>query len=232
MDVKPVKTTKLYEGVIDYIIEMINSGVIRPGQQLPTENEFIDMLKVSKGVLREAFRVLEYRGIIETRPGEGRYMRSIIGELGRDIDYYQKYRRASLLDICECRQMIEVGLVRLAVRRATPKDIDELGEINQRMRDMVLDDKETDLDMEFHLAISRAAHNIVLLESMQNIINTLKNINEKSALTYQAWRTLCFEHQDIFEAVASRDENRAVYAMRTHLMNLRNAIMESREGMI
>lgn len=232
MDRKPVKTSKLYEGVINYILGMMDNGEIRPGQKLPTEDEFVKMLKVSKGVLREAFRVLEYRGIIETRPGEGRYMRSIIDKLDmdRNKDYHQKYRKSSLIDICECRQIIEVGLVRLAVRRARPKDIAELDEINKMTRYAVLDGRKTDLDMEFHIAISRAAHNIVLQESMQSIVSTLNNIDEKSILTYQSWRSLCLEHQDIFEAIASRDENRSVYAMQVHLTNLKNAIMGSGDG--
>ncbi|TZE82757.1 FadR/GntR family transcriptional regulator [Calorimonas adulescens] len=227
MYIKPVKSTKLYEVVIDYIMEMINNGEIKPGEKLYTENEFMKMFKVSKSVLREAFRVLENRGIIETRPGDGRYMRLLTVGVERDRDYYQKYKESAIIDIYECRQIIEVNIVRLAAMRATSDDIDALDKINREMKLMISDTRETDLDMEFHLAISKAAHNIILFESMQNIINTLKDINEKYILPHQECRTLCAEHQDIFEAIASRDENRAVYAMRNHLMHFRDMIGET-----
>ena len=56
--------TLLYEEVVEKLYRLIDERKIQPGEQLPPERELIEELNVSRNVLREAFHVLESRGVI------------------------------------------------------------------------------------------------------------------------------------------------------------------------
>ncbi|MFR5082986.1 MAG: winged helix-turn-helix domain-containing protein [Anaerobutyricum hallii] len=51
----------------------MTGGDFEPGDQLPSERELIEKLNVSRNVLREAFHVLESRGVIVSHQGKGRF---------------------------------------------------------------------------------------------------------------------------------------------------------------
>lgn len=55
--------------------QAIAAGTYRPGSQLPTEAELVEMLGVSRTVVREALRVLEEDGLISRRHGVGTFVR-------------------------------------------------------------------------------------------------------------------------------------------------------------
>ena len=73
---KPIKNIKVYEQVIEQIKEMIYQGELKRGDKLPSERELRAQFNVSRASIREAFRVLEMIGLIESRPGEGTFIRS------------------------------------------------------------------------------------------------------------------------------------------------------------
>ena len=68
--------TLLYEEVVEELYRLIDEKHIQPGGKLPPERELIEQLKVSRNVLREAFHVLETRGVIVSHQGKGRFLRA------------------------------------------------------------------------------------------------------------------------------------------------------------
>lgn len=68
--------TLLYEEVVEELYRLIDEKHIQPGGKLPPERELIEQLKVSRNVLREAFHVLETRGVIVSHQGKGRFLRN------------------------------------------------------------------------------------------------------------------------------------------------------------
>ncbi|HLV08762.1 MAG TPA: GntR family transcriptional regulator, partial [Halanaerobiales bacterium] len=76
MDLKPIKNSRVYEQVIDQIKELIYSGQIKRGDKLPSERKLKEQLDVSRASIREAFSALEMIGLIESRPGEGTFIKT------------------------------------------------------------------------------------------------------------------------------------------------------------
>ena len=66
---KSVRHTNVAQQVIDQIRDAILKGKLRPGDKLPTEMELVQRFEVSKQVLREALRALQYLGLIQIRKG-------------------------------------------------------------------------------------------------------------------------------------------------------------------
>ena len=67
--------TRIYEKVVEKLKESISRGDILPGDPLPSERQLMDDFGVSRSSLREAFRVMELLGLIESVPGKGRFVR-------------------------------------------------------------------------------------------------------------------------------------------------------------
>ena len=71
----------LYEQVVEDLCLLIDRGDFEPGDQLPSERELIEKLNVSRNVLREAFHVLESRGVIAV---------SYTHLLSKPLDFYME----------------------------------------------------------------------------------------------------------------------------------------------
>ena len=69
--------TKLYLEIVDKIRQMIVRDGLLPGDKLPSERELSERLQVGRSSVREALRALELLGLIETRRGEGTFLRDV-----------------------------------------------------------------------------------------------------------------------------------------------------------
>ena len=108
---------KVYENVLDMIRHYIKEAELQPGDKLPSERELADQLQVGRSSVREALRAIELLGLIETKRGEGTYLRS-----------YQSHRTMELLstfilqdttvkkDICFAKQVIEKEVTKQAFK--------------------------------------------------------------------------------------------------------------------
>src|SRR5665648_275813 len=67
----PVRRRRLYEDVVQQLQGLVSSGKLEPGDQLPAERALAEQLAVSRASVREALRILEARGMLEARAGQG-----------------------------------------------------------------------------------------------------------------------------------------------------------------
>lgn len=63
-----LKRQSLTTQVVDHVIALIKSGQAKPGEKLPTEKQFSEILGVSRTCVREAMRVLESLGLVSVQP--------------------------------------------------------------------------------------------------------------------------------------------------------------------
>ena len=128
----------LYEQVVEDLCLLIDRGDFEPGDQLPSERELIEKLNVSRNVLREAFHVLESRGVIVSHQGKGRFLREspISGKEKRYDSLSKNLECYSMIEAYEVRQALEEKAVELIIKNASEKDIDELEEALQKKRYM------------------------------------------------------------------------------------------------
>ena len=69
-----VTRERLYEQVADHVEELISTGKLNAGVRLPPERELAEKLGVARGVVREAVKVLEVRGLVAIQPGRGAFV--------------------------------------------------------------------------------------------------------------------------------------------------------------
>jgi GntR family transcriptional repressor for pyruvate dehydrogenase complex len=127
MDFRSVLVTRSYEQVVQQIRERIRSGALVSGQRLPTERELADSFGVSRGVVREALKVLAAMGLVESRQGSGTYVCSNpIPSISRALTLSATTEEHSILGLYEIREPLDVAAARLAAQRRGPEHVEAM----------------------------------------------------------------------------------------------------------
>ena len=130
----PIKQSRVSEVVLGQIKESILSGRFKPGEKLPSERELTETFQVSRGVIREAIRVLEVTGFVVTRQGQsgGAYITNLsfdyIGSAFLDLFLANK---VAIPELAKVRHHIEPEIARMAARRITEDEARKLTEAQE-----------------------------------------------------------------------------------------------------
>jgi DNA-binding FadR family transcriptional regulator len=205
--------------IVHSIGRRIVSGQIRPGEQLPTPAN----VRASRGVVREAIKVLAAKGLVVSRPKTGTRVRppESWNLLDPDVLAWQREGLPAgdfLGKLTEARLLIEPGAAELAARRAGDA---EVWPIQVALRDMreALDRSPPDFegyneaDIRFHRAVVQACDNDVIRQ-MGATVNTALLVAFNAAIRVPGLaRGSLPRHQAILDAIRRRQPNRARAAM-------------------
>jgi GntR family transcriptional repressor for pyruvate dehydrogenase complex len=190
-----------------------------PGSRLPTERELCEQLGVGRSTLREAIRSLSFVGAIQARQGSGTYVsRPEDSAAEKLIGLGLTLQRARVWEVIEARTAIEKEAVRIAAQRYTEADraalLNIMGQLEASRDDL---SKSSSYDLQFHLALTRASQNSVLVHLI-NGMQTLLEIWMKHAINRDVVvEQVVGEHNAVLEAVFARDADRAAAMMDAHL---------------
>lgn len=225
---KPIKTQKIYEKIVDQIGQLVAEGQLKPGDRLPSERELVERFQVSRASIREAISALEMMGLIEVRSGEGTYIRVInIDSVVAPLAWMLFIEKDTDLELYEARKVLEVQAAGLAAERAGEDEINEMFEALEIMRlDLVNNRLGEEADHHFHYAIARATHNKILFRLMNTISDTMhKTLQSSRSKLYEDMSTpekLYEEHRLIYEAIKNHDVAKARQLMLDHLVGVEN----------
>lgn len=219
---KPVKKTKIYEEIISEIKSMINKGRLKSNDQLPTERELSEAFMVSRSSVREALRILESQGILESRQGNGTYIAPLpVDSLIQPLASVLLTEKDNQIELFEMRRLIEPQLAYLVAERATPEEITKMEKI-LRMQEEEIVRGETGMNADnlFHYALAEATKNKILL----HIINATMEFIVQSRESYlqikgRPAKSLT-RHREILNAIKARDKELAAKVMCEHIEDI------------
>lgn len=229
-----VKQSKISDVIMLKMEEMIMEGTLQPGQKLPPERELAVQFEVSRPSLREAVQKLAAKGLLISRQGGGTYVSENLGGTFSDplLELFRNHPEAQY-DLLEFRHALEGVSAYYAAVRSTAADkkiLRERYEDLQRYHDQKAFDKEVSADVEFHLAIAAATHNMVLLHMMRALFNLMKQHigdNLKNIYPKANWRSsIHHQHGVLLEAIEMGDPERARQAAHDHLVYVEEALLE------
>ncbi|MDR3590180.1 MAG: FadR/GntR family transcriptional regulator [Negativicutes bacterium] len=220
----PIRNDKIrsYENVVPKLVHLITSGRIKPGDKLPTERELSAKLGLSRPVVREAFRVMESFGVVESLVGSGRYLRKVDAAsygLPEGSEHLALY-----LSSMEARTYLELGTVSLACCRANTADIERIRHACQKDVHVA---NFVHVDTEFHLSLAAASHNPVLEWAMGSQLFSIYFTGTWDFGRPERWQEIKDEHQTIYEAIAERSQTKAETALLHHLEQVRENIVNT-----
>ena len=230
MEFKKIIPIRLYENAIEQIMDLVKRSELKPGDKLPPERELAKKLSISRNSLREAFRVLESRGLIKSKPGGGRYIREIRKNGHNNTEnIILGLEKSSILELLEAREMFEVKIAKIAAQRATAEDTELIERALNKMNEEeeLKYGKETESDTEFHLAIAGASHNFVFVNIIKLHLDLLKETRGKTWQITGRREKQYQEHQAILQAIKEHNSKKAGEAMLKHLGNVRKVLLKT-----
>jgi len=127
------KAVRLYQEIAHQIELLISEGRLEPGDRLPPERALAGSFKVSRNCVREALRALAEKKLVESRQGDGTYVRDdAASDLARTFAEAFSAQRERIAEIFELRRAVEPGIAALAAEKATPRDIARLKAVGLR----------------------------------------------------------------------------------------------------
>src|SRR5579864_8054862 len=151
--------------VADRLAEQIVSGKLPMGAKLPSEQEMMRGMGVSRTVVREAVAALRARGLVITRQGAGAFVDRAAGRQPYAIDPDGLGSLDSVLDILELRMAVESEAAAIASERATAAQIKAIGDAHRVFsRTISGGDRAIKEDFAFHEAIAAATQNSRFVE--------------------------------------------------------------------
>ena len=211
-----------FEKVFAFLRGRLLAGSLRPGDMLLPERDLAVHIGVSRPVVREALRALTMLGIVEIRDRVGTVVRRPDMTVLNDFFTLALAQSADLVDdVMQARIAIECQAIRLSAERATVADLERLRAALDRI-EPTIDDPEAGsrADYDFHRVIVAAARSetlAVLYDAMGEALLRSHSLRRRTLESFGAMRTYLIEdHRRLFDAVASRDPERADRVMRDH----------------
>jgi len=221
---KVVRTSRLYEQIVQQIEESVLNGSLKPGDQLPAERELAQRLGVSRTAVREAVKALREKGLVEAYSGRGTFVTDGTSQAARQsFDLMVKIgQQEGAPHLAELRLILEPGIAALAAVRVKEEDLTAMREAVAVM-DRAQDDPEAyiEADLDFHLALAETVANPLILSLIDSIVGLLREQRIKIFNVEGGPQRGQVHHKRILEAMERRDAEMARTAMRAHLEQVR-----------
>jgi len=220
---KTVRTSRLYEQIVEQIEDSILKGALKPGDQLPAERELAQQFGVSRTAIREAVKALREKGLVEAYSGRGTFVRDGTSQaIRQSLDLMIKIgQQDGSPHLAELRAILEPEIAALAAIR-----IDEQHLASMREAVNVMDGARNDpdayieADLDFHLCLAEAAANPLILSLIDSIVGMLREQRMRIFQVDGGPERGQFHHKRILEAVEKHSPEVARTAMRAHLQQV------------
>ena len=197
------------------IEEAIRQKKLVAGTKLPSEKELCESFAVSRTALREALRRLSARGLIVIRKGSGMVVSEIkIEDAINSLNLYYdlKFDSNLITQIIEVRRLFEPEIARLASRNRTEDDLKLLKENLAELTKCDPDNTQLEVDMinRFHMNLSKATGNPIIIISMEPIYSLLPRMRNLIYANVEGEKEYTLRLQQcIYDAVLAQDDQRA-----------------------
>ncbi len=220
---KIVRSSRLYEQIVQQVEESIHKGALKAGDQLPPERELAEQFGVSRTAVREAVKALREKGLVEAYPGRGTFITDGSSyTIRQSLDRMMRSGHEGFTSLAEVREILEPEIAALATTRAGEEDIAAMREQVAAM-DAAKGDPEAyiEADLDFHLALAEAADNAIILSLIDSIVGLLREQRMGIFQVDGGPERGQYHHKRILEAIEHRDPVGAREAMKAHLKQVR-----------
>ena len=227
--ITPLSRKPAAEMVVEKLLQLIYSGSLKAGDNLPTEQELCGALQVSRPVVREALRGMQILGVVETRQG-GRCSVTDLkpSRLAAPLQFLIAIDESNVDALYEARVVVEGELLRLGAARASDEALTRLDDMVEAGYKLASDPVAFRvLDLEFHQTLTSLAGNPFLERSAQSLYHLGMELRRVASETPGVIAKSAAEHDAIVAAVRKRDPEQAAEAMRAHLTSISRTTFEA-----
>jgi len=220
---KTLEPQRLYRQIAKQIQGLISSGEFAVGSRLPAERDLATQLGFSRPTVREALIALEVEGVIEVRTGSGIYVKHLGKKKAANANNkLNTPAQWGPLEVMRARSLIEAEMAALAAECATPHDVKVMTTALKAMqKDAKAGRIPRDSDIAFHMAVANACANSVMHDTLELYLEARNGpLFERLGDYFESpssWAAAIAEHQEVLDAIAAHDPQRARKTMQKHL---------------
>jgi GntR family transcriptional regulator, transcriptional repressor for pyruvate dehydrogenase complex len=197
-----IPQSKVYIETIKQIQKIIYNDSLQPGDKIPSERELSDRLKVGRSSVREALRALELLGLIETRRGEGTFVKDFGGhQLVELIGSFILQDEKAKVDLNETKLLIEEQAIMLACKRITEAEIQQLKAL--------VKEKDQSFHTKFIKTILLSSKNRLLVKIWGLLSEYMSAITKEDPVEEQ------IIYEDLIQLIQDGNDEKAIYLFRT-----------------
>ena len=225
--------------VMNQIIDLISQGKLKIGDKLPSEQEMTELFGISRISLREAMKLLEAKGYIESRDRKGKYVRSLTDNVKSSIEDLIAIDHDKIWELLAVRRLIDSEAAYLAAKnvsqeqkRRFKKIVDSTGNIGA---DTILTSKEGGkLYSDFFDILADSTKNTIFVHLRDTIAHVLTGAfpysRKKLSRVDKSSNAIVTQLFKIYNAIENRDAEAAKAAMIEHIdyieQSLKTALKE------
>jgi GntR family transcriptional repressor for pyruvate dehydrogenase complex len=219
---EPIRRETVMSMVAHRIKQLVRRGDLKAGDRLPSEPDLAQMLRVSRGSLREALKGLMYLGLIKSRAGDGTYIQSSLSRVvNQHFQWMILLDEVKHLEIYELRKIIEPDAAALAAKRATRADIESLEAALDGLAEARGNPESFHaFDIQFHDALAQASGNAAIQTTMRMLYHATSEARKVVLPFIDDWDRHWRRHERVFAYI--RDHKPAL-ARKAVLDDLRYA---------
>ena len=223
MIIEPIQKRKLYQDVIDRLMQRIESGELKTGDQLPSERELMEAYGVGRVAVREALQDMARSGIVEISHGERARVVTptaslLIEQIAGGARHLLRIQPEMLEHLKQARTFLETGMARMAAEKATSEDVRILQNLLEKQRAALPNiDQFIKQDMLFHREIARISGNPIFPAIIDALFGWASEHYQSIVRAPGVEQLTLSEHQKIIDAIAAHDVVKAEKMLSDHL---------------
>lgn len=196
---------------------------------MPAERELAEAFGVSRTSVRDAIRVLELIGQVEPRQGEGTVVRDLSSDpLVTPLVSVLARNKTLLSELLDVRLMLEPPLAARAAVHITEEEVAHLRQILRQQEARVgQGEPPVEEDSDFHYTVALAAKNTIVLKVLDMLMDLLRESRERSLQVAGRVEKSLAGHRRILEAISRHDPDAAEAAMRQHIVEIQEVVLNS-----
>jgi GntR family transcriptional repressor for pyruvate dehydrogenase complex len=234
--IEPVRIRQktIVQQVMEQIKELVASGNIKPGDNVPTEAEMARIFGVSRSSIREAIKIFAYLGVFDTQPRRGTILCNHSSISHEALTWTFLLGSKEIGDLMELRKAIEQECWLLLCENCSTDSarVDqvtrELGEEIEAMsaaREAKLDVELMEADFRFHQRVIDYSGNVQYMHLFQTLKSFTCETIRKSNVSRNFSEDVVEEHRQILKALRDRDESLVIQLFRTHIENSKMRVL-------
>ena len=214
----PIKNVKVYEVIMEQIKDIVKRGELKNGDKLPSERELAEKLEVSRTSVREALKSLTMLGLIESKHGEGNFIKSNFEDsLLEPLAIVFLLLGNKNEEILQLRKIIEPEVASIAAKNITENELNELKIIMEEMKYCFDNEICATLDRKFHYKIAQASGNNLISTIMFSISSLIEKYIDSSHIHNFNKEIVELQHKAIYEAIKEHNSKKSFDLVKEHL---------------
>jgi GntR family transcriptional regulator, transcriptional repressor for pyruvate dehydrogenase complex len=234
MVLSQIGNKSVYYSALRQLEKLIVDGIYKPNERLPSERDIALQLKISRPNIRIALKELQRKKLVITKKGDGTFVNNFLGDgINKPLMYLLTHHSKPAIDFMEFRYAVEGEAAYQATIRATKYDKQILKEIINKMTVAHKHDdpdEEASMDINFHIAIAEASHNILQLHIMKSLFSLLNDgiFFNRNVLYFRTGSrsSLLKHHHEIYDNIIKGNPEKAKKVMQGHVDYAKQGIIE------